>query len=259
MTPAEVHRAWAPEGGAWSPWVKPVLFARLTAPVARVPLPPAPGWFEREIVIPVEAGTSPAAGPYRARRPLHDTALVIDLPSRTGTDLGVAVTAFGFRPIPLYNALPSPVAIVDVQPIMHALASGAEHVAPVPATAPPAFLLDAARRGERATPRPGLFDNRSICRASDFPSAERLRQAGIRRIVLVAESIVDDLEPALLEWQRLGLELWTKRPSERRNATPTVVRAAWLGRRLYRLWARARLRPGPDGIYGAMIEEPAVG
>jgi hypothetical protein len=103
-------------------------------------------------------------------------------PIRVGTRLDPETSADGFRPIPLDNALPSPVAIVDVRPLIEVLAHAAEPLASFPSAAHPAFLLDANRMGLGRQVRPGLFDNRAICRGSDFPSVERFHQAGIGRV-----------------------------------------------------------------------------
>jgi len=72
-------------------------------------------------------------------------ALVVDLPGAEGVAAGLAFAGRGYRPVPLYNALPDPhalpplpidvqiqapflrhlAAIVDVMPIVNALKQGA--------------------------------------------------------------------------------------------------------------------------------------
>jgi hypothetical protein len=245
--------------------VKPVLFAAMNEEEAlpasgdERPLPSAPAWFSEEVVRPLEERTVDVVGPYRDRRALYDTAVVIDLPAGDGAELGVALTEHGLRPVPLYNALPSRVAIVDVGPIMEMLVRGAEHVAQAHVSASPAFLLDADRMGHGRPVRPGLFDNRSICRSTDFPSVERFRQAGIRRVLLVCDTVQEDLDPIALEWQTAGLELWWKRPSERRRASLLTLRRPWLGRRIWNRFFRPGIQPRADGAYGALIEEASSG
>lgn len=246
MRPIDVHRAWAPAGGTWSPWVKPVLFAESDVDVEPQPLPHTPS----SIASTLEAMSKAAS--YRETQALMDTAIVIDLPSAEGTKLGVALTEHGFRPIPLYNALPSRVALVDVTPIMEALAGHAEHVANVALSAPPAFLLDANRTGPGRARRVGVFDNRSVCRPSDFPSSDRLVQSGIRRILLVTEQVQTDLELIALEWQAAGLELW-------QNDKPIQLRRWWLGRRMWSYIYEHSFERRNDGAYGAMIIEPGGG
>jgi hypothetical protein len=262
MNPTDIHRAWAPADGAWSPWVKPVLFASLRSedlPDDKTELPSLPEWFLPQVLSPLEERAD-AVGPYRDRRKLHDTAIVIDLPAERGASLGVALVPYGFRPIPLYNALParSTVPIVDVKPILEVLVRGAEHVADASSSAPPAFLLDANRMGRGRTVRPGLFDNRSACRRSDFPTAARFHQAGIRRIVVIADAIQEDLEPIALEWQLAGLELWSKRRWDDDRASPITLRRRWFGHRIWTLARRLAFKQRDDGAYGALIEEPAA-
>src|SRR4051794_4793341 len=109
MTRDELFDAWAPAGGPWSDWAKPVLFAHWPRP-----LPPAPE--------PVAADLSwvPA--------PAERVALVIDLPGAASVHVGLELAARGYRPVALFNACPPPaegepgVAVVPVEPILAALA-----------------------------------------------------------------------------------------------------------------------------------------
>jgi hypothetical protein len=252
MRPIEIHRAWAPTGGTWSPWVKPVLFAAIDEDAESAPIPAAPEWLHSAF----EAMTKAQKEPYRESHALRDVAVVIDLPSDEGAKLGVALTEHGFRPIPLYNALPSRVAIVDVRPLMVALAEHAEHVAKVPLTAPPAFLLDANRMGRGRDVRPGRFDNRSTCRASDFPSSDALREAGIRRVLLMTDEVQEDLEPIALAWQAAGLALWRTSGG---GAAALTLRESWFGRRLWNERGRSAFGRGAAGAYGALSVAPSTG
>ena len=235
--------------------MKPVLFASGTY-VEPIPMPVAPEWLAPML----EALASPSAAPYREAEAVRDLAIVIDLPSDRGTKLGVSLTEHGFRPIPLYNALSAAMAIVDMVPITRVLAGGADHVAKVSAAAPPAFLLDANRMGPGRVARAGLFDNRSVCRASDFPSSDRFLQAGIRRVLFITEALGTDLELVALEWQAAGIALWQKRPSDETNAATLLrLRRSWLGRRVWSFIYERSFRKGADGAYGAMIEESGAG
>src|SRR6185503_10656841 len=167
MTKEEIFDIWAPPGARWSPWVKPVLFASMDRP---------PGAF------------SPAPPEWEidwAPRPEEKVALVIDLRGADSVCAGLTLANRGYRPIPLFNAMPSPgsfgilggvPALIDVAPISTALWLGAEQLAQLDLLpeAPPAFLLDANRRGEGLLAAPGHFDNRSISFVTDFPSANFL-------------------------------------------------------------------------------------
>jgi hypothetical protein len=228
----DVHRCWASGNDPWSVWVKPVLFAALDGssdPASREreprPLPPSPEWFKACVIDPLveeSARTSRDAHPYRSAVP-QDAALVIDLPGAEGAMLGVHAAGLGFRPVPLYNALASTRAVVDVYPILDVLVDGAHRVASVPVGAPPAFLLDAERMGEQRNVRVGVLDNRSVCRPSDFPSADTLKAAGVRRVVLISNAPAFDLVRVLVGWQSAGLVFWRASPSVPGAAVPTVA------------------------------------
>src|SRR5947209_6841220 len=116
MTRDEIFESWAPAGSTWSGWVKPALFAHL--PRQAIPTPPPPV-FDVSWAPPV------------AER----FALVIDLPGGASVACGLALAEIGYRPIPLFNAIPQPapregespiVAAVDVEPILSALQDGAD-------------------------------------------------------------------------------------------------------------------------------------
>lgn len=263
MKPKDVYQAWAPESGAWTPWVKPVLFAAMVQQ--------EPEKLER-LAMEAEGATSPdddavlanvgdffreePEPTYRSRA--RDAAIVIDLPGARAVQLGAALVERGVRPIPLYNALPAQVAIVDVWPILGALIHHAEDVRAAPIAAPPAFLLDADREGDgRGALRDALFDNRAVCRESDFPSADRLREAGVRRVLLITEFVRSDLLSIVLGWQAAGMALWWQRPGT--AAARVTLRAPWLGRRLWTGLVRlARPSPRIDGAYGRMIVQPSA-
>src|SRR5260370_21089650 len=155
MNKEEIFSAWAPDASLWSRWAKPVLFAHLDTP--SFPLTEAA----------VEVSWPPAE--------IEKVAVVVELPGAQGVLVGVALAAQGYRPIPLQNAVPLPfgqrlvdpltgraVAAVDVLPILSALRKGAEQLAQLnlPSDAPPAFLLDANRRGDGRKIQPDEFDNR---------------------------------------------------------------------------------------------------
>ena len=256
MSREEVHRCWAPAGDSWSAWVKPVLFANLDDAV-EVSAPPPSDWLRRCVIDPLWAPSEGAPHPYRRDPSLRDTALVIDLPGEAGTWLGVACAGDGFRPIPLYNAVPAFVSVVELRRIMGVLVAARERVAAVAPGAPPAFLLDGNRMGgakiSLIPPSVGMFDNRSVCSESDFPSAERLWQAGIRRAVLIQERRARpaiDLEPVLFGWQQRGIALSVKRSDDDAALTRlTLRRLGWLSR--FGQWLRRQeLKRRPDGAYG---------
>jgi hypothetical protein len=251
MTRDELFDAWAPAGGPWSDWAKPVLFAHWPRPLPADPEPPPP---DLSWVPP----------------PAERAAMVIDLPGAPGVHLGLALAAAGYRPVPLYNAVPPPAegdagaSVVVVEPILAALVHGADRLraSPPSADAPPAFLLDADRQVARRDLAPGAFDNRSVVFATDVPSAVRLAAHGVRRAVLVRERpgpIGDDLEEVLRSWQADGLRVDVKWLSQPGPPGPLALsRLGWWAR-LWRRLTRADPRPNPAGEFGAFIPHPSAG
>jgi hypothetical protein len=210
-------------------------------------------WFRPDVVEPL-LGTAGTDEP----RQLDDTALVIDLPGEMGALIAVAAVPYGFRPIPLYNAVQEQASIVNLQPIIDVLVDAAQRVATASTSAPPAFMLDARRMSGGHLIGPGAFDNRSCCSESDFPSADTLWRAGIRRAVLIQggnERPAVDLEPILLGWQRRGIVLWRKVTHHTRPAALLSLQARpWPARLLHAL-RRSLLRRRSDGSYGVLLPE----
>src|SRR4051812_19923908 len=178
----EIFSTWAPDASMWSRWAKPVLFAHLDSALSQIPV--------RESAADLSWVSSRG----------ENAAFVLDLPGAEGVLNGIALARLGYRPVPLYNAIPLPygyrlldptlggvsVAAVDVLPILSALRAGAEQLARLnlPDDAPPAFLLDANRHGTRKM-MSDEFDNRSVSFTTDFPSATFLTAKGIQQIILV--------------------------------------------------------------------------
>jgi hypothetical protein len=257
-----IYAAWAPAESPWSPWVKPVLFASMEgapqpAPMTRAT--PDLSWLP----------AAPAG-----------TALVLDLPREEGAELGLELARSGYRPVPLYNAVPATLAyylaaenplapgvdsVVDVLPIMHALWRGAEPLAAagLRPDAPPAFLLDANRRVGRMMPAIGSFDNRSVSFTTDFPSAIFLRSHGINRAILVQrfqDRPQPDLAHTLRNWQAGGIRIGLKR-LELAGAAAVCDpgRSSFFGALWHRLWAAFNLRRNELGGYGGTISPPSGG
>lgn len=256
----EIFSTWAPEGSPWSRWAKPVLFAYLESALSRIPI--------------TEAASDVSWSPP----PNEKIALVLDLPGAEGVLAGVALAARGYCPVPLYNAVPLPVgeplldpltnravAAVNVLPIISALRQGAEQLVQLnlPFDAPPAFLLDANRRGDGRKMEPDEFDNRSISFTTDFPSANFLGSHGIQRVMLVQKNSLDpqsDLAHSLRRWQDGGLKLERLRldpPS--RPESFEVARPSWYGAMFQRALSSIGLRRSGSGGFGAWVPESSAG
>ncbi len=260
MDKEQIFRIWAPETARWSPWAKPVLFACLD------PSTPARPAVERvwdtDWVPPVAAGSL----------------LVLDLPAAEGVYLGLALTARGYRPVPLYNALPlpsgeplfdpltgRPVAAVNVLPILSALKEGADVLGGTnpPPQAPPAFLLDANRRGGGRQMLPDEFDNRSICFTTDFPSANFLSGQGFCSAVLVqrgSDQPQPDLAHVLQRWQAGGIGIHVKNLDLAGPPVPReLAKPSWFGAMFQRALAMVGLRRGEGGGFGAWVHDSWAG
>lgn len=253
MTPREVYDVWAPAGGSWSDWVKPVLFAHIGGTWAKPvlftgaqPLPPQsfdPSW-------------APAAD--------GETAIVADIPGPAAVWFGLALADRGYRPVPLFNAVPGPSAVVEVQPMITALETATESLKALrlPWAAPPAFLLDANRRMGHAAPEAGMFDNRSVSFPTDFPSANLLASRGIRSTLLVQQTATQpqpDLAHTLRRWQEAGIVIESKSLAGGSPAPCTVSKPAWYRSLLHRLIWSIGLRRGPLGGFGRMLPVPSSG
>jgi hypothetical protein len=258
MSNHHAFEVWAPAGGRWSPWAKPVVFACM-----------APD----DVIAPFVA--SPWDAAWLSEIP-EEVALVLDLPGDEGVTAALAVAAQGYRPVPLYNAiaqptlsinaraelLQNPIAAVDVRTVMFALHRATTELAQLDLAidAPPAFLLDANRRGGTFAPVPGTFDNRSVSLTTDFPSATFLKAHGIDGVILVQHHLgqpQSDLAHTLRQWQEGGLKIHLKRPNfpgvsvEFEVARPPRFRWLW-----HRLLATFRLRRSPMGGFGDYVPVP---
>jgi hypothetical protein len=248
----EIYQIWAPPHSVWSRWTKPVLFAFMDG---RFDVPPA-----RTTTFNVKWVPAPGS-----------VAIIVDLPGEDGVLWGMQLARLGYRPIPLYNALPfppreqmyapsvRPESTVHVEPILAALyrETLALRQVSLPAEAPPAFLLDASRRLARVDPAPGRFDNRSVCFSTDFPSAAFLLAQSIGQAILVQEeqaSVAGDLLQILLAWQKSGIHILRKNPAHDKPPAPFVVKRPSF---LYYLWYRVSvalgLRRGELGGFGGII------
>jgi hypothetical protein len=260
-------QAWAPDAGIWSAWAKPVLFAHLDGAV--------------ELAAAAPADELPAAGPAIAALPEADgrSVVVVDLPGVQSVSAGLLLARLGYRPVPLFNAVPPPApqppdspraaAVVDVASIMAALVAGAEGLATLhlPVDAPPAFLLDANRRTGGATVvrlEPGEFDNRSVSLTTDFPSGNLLRSRGIERAIVLqvtASQPQADLCHTLLAWQSGGGIRIEIQPADS-TAPPqpaTIRRPPWFGMLWQRFLATLGLRRHPLGGFGGVLPTPTAG
>lgn len=251
MTRDEIFAAWAPSESPWSNWIKPALFSHLPRDI--------PFAAESE---PIDLSWVP--------EPDSRTAIVVDLPGAASVQMGIALAKLGYRPVPIFNAIPQPPSstgsgVVRLDEILAALMSGAEtlRATSIAVDAPPAFLIDADREATHNPPIAGAFDNRSVVFTTDFPSAARLAGNRIERAILVrerAEGLGVDLQNALQPWQRHGIQLCAKWLSSTGGSFPLRLprRRLWAG-----IWIRLRVytrfRRNAAGEFGEFIPHAATG
>lgn len=269
LTREGAFELWAPDAAPWSPWAKPVLFAHLPKV-----LEPDDDSLQLTVTAPWPRATG-------------EELLVVDLPGAWSLELAESFVHAGFRPVPLFNAIPArldelmvsgryqPRELVDVDPIVEALGSATlrlqEALSSLRLEAPPAFLLD-SQRSFGGPPRPGDFDNRSISLPTDFPSAELLKARGITRVLLVlaedsgedsADEPSSDLAHTLLRWQQAGLVISSCRVDAAGHCSPRTVvqvrRPRWFRALWYGVLATFGLRRSPLGGFGGKLPLPSSG
>lgn len=244
----KAFEAWAPPHSVWSPWAKPVLFASSGAPMD-LTMEPTP---DRDVPL--------AAIPPSDER----GAIVVDLKGADSVWYGWKLSKMGYQPVPLFNAVSDYLAIVNVDLIRRRLLGWSDDLEPLslPADAPPAFLIDSARRGHRADAFPGRFDNRSVLFPQDFPSCEFMIRKGIRKVFVLRESdlsIDSDLAEILYEWKRGGLLLSGKVINGVDTWQPIFPRRPLLAGMLwYRILVLLGLRRHSAGGFGAIVPEPSA-
>ncbi|MCC5844053.1 MAG: hypothetical protein JJU05_07370 [Verrucomicrobia bacterium] len=244
MSPDEsLYRIWAPAASVWSAWAKPIAFigaSRMTS---------------RDMVGPLD---QPSILP---EFPGRDTAVVIDLPGAESVQTGLMYSEQGCRPVPLFNARAVSPAPVDMSSVRYALKLGAPRLQSLslPDDAPPVFLLDARRKGKGA-PLPGEYDNRSVHIPQDFPSAARLRSAGIRRVIVRqrANTYAPDLSHVLYAWQKGGLDILHESPDTRLGPVmQNPVRPPFFNSLFQDALVRIGLRRSSAGGFGGLIPLPS--
>lgn len=244
---SELYLAWAPPGSIWSQWAKPALFAR-THPN-----------------LPATANVEVAPLSFVIDQP-RVTAVVVDLKRAESISMGLSLARNGFRPVPLFNCVPGPSAVLNLSPMLDMLANSAEVVRglDLPPNAPPAFLLDSSRMLPDSQLLPGNFDNRYLIFPQDFPSAAFLKAQGIERVLLIKKTldteVREDLAHVLLRWQQAGLPIFaigTDTPTETKQID--VPRPPRFRSLFHRVLALAGLRRNSAGGFGAVIPQPSSG
>jgi hypothetical protein len=246
MEPEELYEMWAPFDSIWSMWAKPGIFiCKSHGAEVHVDLTNLPDL-------------------YTWHSGMGDTAVIVNLPGVEAIKYGLALAQLGYRPVPLFNSIDGPGAVINVREIKAGLMDGAENLRSliIGLKAPPAFLLDSNRMAKR--PKQGDFDNRWVVFPQDFPSGTFLLSRVIKKVILIqlSSSIDRDLGQVLAFWKRSGIEIllmdgqgeWTPRAAE--NLKPirrmNFARAAFGAILIVSLG----LRRSNAGGFGSIIPTP---
>jgi hypothetical protein len=261
-----IYEAWVPEQGVWSLWARPVLFGQMAAPKSTGSTSPTAIQWAWGVFGPLlDAAARDPEPPWRniavdwVPPPTGNAVLVLDLPGEEAVHLGLALASCGYRPVPLYNGCTGPSELIDHGPVLRALGTGAAYLAALalPASAPPAFLLDSRRCSLPRLLRPGMLDNRWRVFPEDVPSEQLLQQRGVSRVVLVQRGRhepQEDLARVLRKWQEAPLTLETKDLAEpgppRRLIVPPI---AWYRRWWDGLLSLCGLQRSPRDGFGYIV------
>lgn len=195
MTAKEIYRIWAPVGKTWVDWVRPVPFMGI-------------GEYSKQY----------ACSSFQVPRPdvsneiYRDGAIFVDLPGEESVSMGIALARQGYRPIPVYNGTIEQMgsrATVDNQTVGEALWMATTELSQIEIAddALPTFLLD-RNRLNRFKMEIALFDNSWDIYPQDIPSAEYFTAKGIRKIIIIGESVSKDLKKILYDYQKKNITIY---------------------------------------------------
>lgn len=195
MTGKELFQIWAPTGKKWVDWVRPVSFVALQECTRQYSM----------------SGFSVMPATYLSKDCL-DAAILVDLPGAESVKEGLALAKVGFRPIPIYNGTieqSGARATADNQVISIALQMGANELSKIdiPENALPAFLMD-KNRLHRYKMEEAIFDNSWDVYPQDIPSAEYLWENGIRRVIIVSDTLSRDIKKLMYDYQKKKIAIW---------------------------------------------------
>lgn len=194
MLGKEIYKIFAPDGAKWTEWIRPVPFVAIDTYKRK----PIFDWLDRKVMF---------TNKYE-----HDTALFIDLPGKESIELGVSLAHIGYRPVPLFNGTNEQIgsrATTDTYLIENCLINGSEKLKSISLenNANPAFLLDSSRTN-RYRAKESIFDNSWDLYKQDIPTFKYFKQNGIYSIIVVGDTIQQDLRKIFFEFQDAGIEIY---------------------------------------------------
>jgi hypothetical protein len=238
-----LYDQWAPADAIWSAWAKPVLFH--------------PSLWESHI--PTTNCTLPQVSCPWMPPSTDGWCMVVNMPGLESIAYGWLCAQAGFRPVPLFNGVPSLFnALINVSPLLAGLYFLGPQLEKLPLsnTAPPVFLIDSRRM--EGNPTPNRFDNRWVVTPQDFPSANRLLHHGIDKLCYIGSTVPEDIAVVFKRWQESGIHL--RSVTADGVSTPLAIPNPSIFRRLSeRLSLLFSLRRSSAGGFGGLIPEPQKG
>ncbi|MBQ7104476.1 MAG: hypothetical protein IJN90_01320 [Bacilli bacterium] len=195
MTGREIYKIWAPTSCIWSPWVRPVPFVAID------------DHYENHEFI----NFCPNQITYLEKFD-KSTAIIVDLPGYESIEEGIALTNFGYRPIPLYNGTneqPGVMATTNNREIELGLIWGSYILSntKIKKDAPPVFLLD-SNRMNRYQMNHSVFDNSWDIYHQDMPSKDFFKKNGIKKIIVRGIKFNIDLQRILYKFQKNNIKIY---------------------------------------------------
>lgn len=194
MTGEEIYKIYAPNGAKWVEWVRPVPFIAINT-YNREPIV---DWVDRRVFFLKE---------YE-----QDVAIFIDLPGKESIELSIALAFIGYRPIPLFNGTDEPInvqATNNTYWIECCLINGGQKLKNIflSNNANPAFLLDSLRTN-RYRAKDSTYDNSWDLYKQDIPTVEYFINSGIKKIIVVGNTIQRDLKKIFYDFQLKKIEIY---------------------------------------------------
>lgn len=194
MLGKEIYKIYAPGGAKWTDWVRPVPFVAIDTYNRKLVF----DWLDRKVMF--------------LKKYEQDTVIFIDLPGKESIELGISLAYIGYRPIPLFNGTDEQQgsqATTDTYLIESCLITGGERLKniSIKKDANPSFILDSSRTN-RYRAKESIFDNSWDLYKQDIPSVEYFKENGIKKIIVVGNTIQKDLKKIFFEFQDAGIEIY---------------------------------------------------
>jgi hypothetical protein len=212
MINKDVFKIWAPSNKKWVDWVRPVPFIAINKHTKK--FQPA------NCVLPCVS--------YLDKNDTT-TAIIVDLPGTQSVEVGILLTQYGYRPIPIYNGTVQQKgsrATTDNSLITSALVWGASKLSDVELEddASPAFLTD-SNRMHRLRIDDSIFDNSWDVYHQDLPSEEYFIKNDIQKILVISDNLTMDFKKIFAEYTQKKIQIfWTNGYEEPKRVDCSAIK-----------------------------------